>query len=192
MADQQPPTQQTPPQQPPQWTPPPQQPPAWGAPPPGQWGGQGGGVRPPRPMSVTFAGIWLILAGLLWLLAGGACAFGGTQSSGWLQTAGLPQDVSDALGGILFGAGIAGLVLAILQLLAGVGSFGGRGWARWIGILVSVILVLPFVLFVLTSLGGLGQDGVLQFLVFSLIFLVGYSFVVYAFARANAFFSYRS
>src|SRR6188474_1508465 len=176
MAEQPPPSQppaQPPPGQtpPPQWAPPQQQP-AWGQPPPGAWGQPGYTERPSRPIGVTIGGIWLILAGLLWLLAGAGCMFGGTFVSGLTEASGIPSDLADAVGGVFFGAGLIGLILAVLQIASGAGAFGGRGWARWIGIILSILFAIPLTLSVLTSIGSTSQDGVIQFLVFSIIFLV--------------------
>ena len=100
--------------------------------------------------------------------------FGGTFVSGLTETSGIPADLADAVGGVFFGAGLIGLILAVLQIASGAGAFGGRGWARWIGIILSILFAIPLTLSVLTSIGSTSQDGVIQFLVFSIIFLVGF------------------
>jgi hypothetical protein len=194
MADPQPPTQQQPPppQQPPQWAPPQQQPPAWGAPPPGQWGGQQGyGSPPPRPIGVTIGSIWLILVGILQVLAGAGCGLLGAGASS--QSGQDPTGLVGVLGGSLLIFGGIAVVLGILQLASGAGALGGRGWARWIGIVVSIMYFLVGILILLGSFGAMSTEGGggPTSLIFALIWLIGYGFTVYAYITASAFFSYR-
>lgn len=174
---------------PPQWAPPPQQP-GYGAPPPGMWGGPGYMAPPPRPIGVTIGGIWLILLGLLWVLAGAACAIGGGFIGSLGTAEGIPPELVGGLGGAFAIFGIVGLIIGVLQIAAGAGAFGGRGWARWIGIILSIIFVVFGILSVLSALGTMDQTGPSS-LVFTLVFLIGYGFTAYAFMRAGAFFAAR-
>ena len=152
--------EQPPPSQPPAQTPPPQwapqqQPPAWGQPPPGAWGQPGYSAPPPRPVLVLIGSIWLIVVGILQILAGAGCGLL-SMGAGSLSS----QDTSGLLGvlsGSLLVFGIIAVVLGFLQLASGVGALGGRGWARWIGILLSIMYFLVGLLILL----GLGISATL-------------------------------
>lgn len=171
---------------PPQWAPPPQQP-QWGAPPPGAWGQPGYSAPPPRPTGVTIGSIWLIVLGILWTLAGAACAIGGAAfTTGDSQLPGL-----GAVGGAVAVFGVILLVIGVLQILAGAGALGGKGWGRWLGIVLSILFVIFGAFGLLGSLGSLNQSGGLTALGFTAIYVLGYAFTAWALISAGAFFSYR-
>jgi len=140
MADQQPPTQPPPPGQPPQWSPPPQQSPQWGTPPPGQWGQGGYAPAPQRPVSVTLAGIYLIVMGILLALVGGCTTLVG---GGVSQVEG-QEGTGTFFGGSIVIIGLIATILNIAGIVAGAGAIGRAGWGRWLGVVVSVILLLLF------------------------------------------------
>ena len=188
--------EQPPPSQPPAQTPPPQwapqqQPPAWGQPPPGAWGQPGYSAPPPRPVLVLIGSIWLIVVGILQILAGSGCGLL-SMGAGSLSS----QDTSGLLGvlsGSLLVFGIIAVVLGFLQLASGVGALGGRGWARWIGILLSIMYFLVGLLILLGSFGAMNDPngGGATSLIFALIWLVGYGVTAYAYISASQYFSYR-
>lgn len=163
------------PQQQPQWSPPPQQPTGWGGP---------GFAGPPvRPGGVTFAGVFLIVMGVIFVLvalavfAGGALlgsAFG-DQGGGFLATAG-------AIAGILV------LLWAILHFVGGIGSLQGKGYGRWTGIVIAIIALIPLILGLLGSLTGRIE---ITGLVIQIVVIALYALTAYALIQASAWFAAR-
>ena len=98
-----------------------------------------------------------------------------------------------AAGGILAGAGIFGLILGILAVLAGAGSLAGHSWGRWIGVILSVLGVLVGVLFVLGGLGAMSDPnaGGPTTLIIGIVWVALYGLTAYALISASAYFSYR-
>jgi hypothetical protein len=159
----------------PKWTPPPQQPTGWGGP--------GYGGPPPRPGGVTFAGIFLIVMGVIFVLfalllfAGGALlgsAFG-NQGGG----------VFAPLGAI---AGVVVLVWAILHLAGGIGSLQGKVWGRWTGIVVAIITLIVSVIGLLGSFSGRIEP---VGLVIQIVFIALYALTVWALIQASSWFAAR-
>jgi len=133
-------------QQQPQWSPPPQQPTGWGGP--------GYSGPPPRPTGVTLAAIFLIVIGVLLLLAGVLALAGGAMFANMFQG----QD-GGPLAGVFAFIGVIILFWAILHLVGGIGSLQGKGWGRWTGIVVAVITVIFGVLGLLGSMGRTDAGG---------------------------------
>lgn len=169
------PTPQSQPPSQPQWTPPPQQPTGWGGP--------GYGGPPVRPGGVTFAGIFLIVMGVIFglfalaLFAGGALlgsAFG-NQGGGVFAT----------LGAI---AGVVALLWAILHFAGGIGALQGKGWGRWTGIVIAIIALIFLVLGLLGSLSGRIEP---VGLVIQIVIIALYALAAWALIQASAYFTAR-
>ncbi len=159
-------------QQQPQWSPPPQQPTGWGGP--------GYGGPPPRPTGVTLAAIFLIVIGVLLLLAGVLALAGGAMFANMFQG----QD-----GGLLTGVfafiGVIILFWAILHLVGGIGSLQGKGWGRWTGIVVAVITVIFAVLGLLGSMGRTDAGG----LIYQVVIIALYALTAWVLIQASAYFA---
>lgn len=200
MDPQQPPAPQPgqpgPPQQPPAWSsPPPNDQPAWSGPPQQQtgWGQTGYSTPPPRPGGVTFAGIFLIIMGVLALLAALLLFAGGSMVGG------LGAEMGDAAGlfsGIFTVIAVIALIWGIAQIAGGVGALQGKSWGRITGIVVSVIAVIFSVLGLLAALTPGGADGAAPQtdaggLVINLIVVVLYALAAWALIKAGPYFAYR-
>ncbi len=160
---------------PPQWSPTPEQPGGWG---------QAGYAPPARPGGVTFAGIFLIVIGVLMLL-GAALFFMGGALLGGSGGAGEASGLFAAMAGI---AGVLLLVWGLANLLGGIGALQGKGWGRVTGIVVSVIAVVLGILGLVTSLGqGVEPSG----LVINVLILAGYTYSAWALYQARNYFAYR-
>lgn len=160
----------------PQWAPPPQQPAGWGT----------TDVAPPaRPGMVTYAGIFLIVMGVIALLVALLAFAGGALFAGAFQGAdgGLFAGIFGFLGVII-------LVWAIVHLLAGYGSLTGKNWGRITGIVISVIAVVIGVLGLIGVLtAGAGVDA--TSLIFQIVFIALYALAAWGLIQAGAFFAYR-
>lgn len=169
--------QQTPQPPPPQWSPPPQQQAGWAP--------SGYATAPSRPGGVTFAGIFLIVMGVIGLLAA-ALLFMGTAILG-----GAAGDLGE-FGGVFAGfaafAAILSLVWGLANLLGGIGSLQGKSWGRATGIVIAVIAVIFGVIGLLGSLGA-GIDA--SSLVINLVVVAAYVATAWALIQAGAYFAYR-
>lgn len=167
--------QQTPP--PPQWSPPPQ------AQAPAGWGQQGYMAPPARPGGVTFAGVFMIILGILSLIFA-AFAFLGTAVVGG---AGLGQ-AGGVFAGIIGFFAIILLIWGLANIIGGAGALQGKSWGRVTGIVVSVIAVVLGALGLLGSLSG-GVDA--SSLIINLVILVGYAYAAWALYQAGSYFAFR-
>jgi hypothetical protein len=168
-------------------SPPPQQ--GWAqSPPPQQGWAQGAGyyTAPPRPGGVTFAGIFLIVMGVLALLASLLLFMGGAMFDGLTGEMG---DLSGMLSGLLTVFAVVVLVWGLLHLLGGVGALQGKGWGRATGIVVSVIAVILFVLGLLGTLGAADMEA--TGLGVNIVLLVLYGLTAWALIKAGPYFAAR-
>ena len=182
--------QQQNPESSPSWQAPPQQaPPAnqWQSPPqqaPAAWGQQGYVARPVRPGGVTFAGVYLIVLGVFFLLIAALAFVGG---------AALGSTLGDQFGGMLAAAAaiaaILFLVMGLAQLIGGIGALQGKGWARMTGIIASVIVLIFLVLGLPASLSGQGSQT--TGLIINIVLIAGYVVAIWALAKAGSYFAYR-
>lgn len=179
--------QQQTPERPPQWQAPPQEAPPqqyWQTPPqqpPAAWGQQS--YMPPRPGAVTFAGIFLIVLGVFFLLISAVAFVGG---------AALGSAFGDQFGGLVAAAAalaaVLFLVIGLAQLIGGIGALGGKGWGRVTGIVVSVILLIFLVLGLPAQLTeGVEPVG----LVISIALIAGYAVTIWALFKAGPYFAFR-
>lgn len=163
--------------------PPPQQ--GWAqAPPPGQ--GAGYYAAPARPGGVTFAGIFLIVMGVLALLISLLLFLGGAMVDG---LAGEMGDMFGFLRGMLTVIAVVVLVWGLLHLLGGIGSLQGKGWGRATGVVVSVIALIMFLLGLLGSLGAADMEA--TGLGFNIVFVVLYGLTAWALIKAGPYFAAR-
>jgi hypothetical protein len=132
---------------------------------------------------VTLAAIFLIVMGVLQILAGAGCGlvggrvndqFGSWDSSGAVGTLGIGVA---ALGVIVLLVGVAGIVAAA-------GIMQAKGWGRTTGIIVSIVAIIAF------TLGALGTgsiDSTAQLVL--IVIAVLYGFTVWALYSSAPYFS---
>lgn len=157
-----------------QWSPPPQTPSGWG---------QTDSYAAPatRPGAVTFAGIFLIIMGVLYLLFAVLAFLGGAALGGTFGEEG------GVFAGILSFFGAILLIFAVAQLAGGIGAMQGKNWGRLTGIVISVIVLLFLVLGLPAAMGS----GETSSMVFSLALIVLYGLTIWALAKAGPYFASR-
>jgi hypothetical protein len=146
-----------PPQQPPGGYPP--QPPGGspGQPPPGAYGQPAypQAYRPPRPGSVTAAGVLLIILGAFAALGGIFVVIGGIAGGQILsQFGGQFANVSGAATAIGVVAGLLMLTYAVFKIISGAKVFALRNGWRITGIVLSAIAVVGWLLILIGSFQG--------------------------------------
>jgi multisubunit Na+/H+ antiporter MnhG subunit len=138
---------------------------------------------------VTAASIVLMVIGTLVVLIGLLFILGGAVISGVGNRPDLGIDLngfSGAVGGIVAVVGAIFVLFGALELLSGIFGLLGRAWARILAIVVSVLGALVAVLGLIGSRSAGGGSPVV-----SLLLLVAYVFVIWAMARASAYFAER-
>jgi hypothetical protein len=162
----------------------PQQSPQWGPPPQ-----QSGWVQPnrastgARPAGVTFAGVYLIVMGVLFLLFAALAFIGGAAFSGFFGA-----EMGGMFASLFAFFAIVLLLFAIGQLAGGIGSLQGKNWARVTGIVVSVLVVVFMLLSVPAALTGAAD---VSGLIITLALIAMYGFAAWALATAGSYFAYR-
>lgn len=173
-------------------------PPGWNQAPPAQSGwvqpqpqsgwnqGAGYAIAPPRPGGVTFAGIFLIVMGVLGLLVSLLLFLGGAAFGNLFNEI---EGLGALVGGVLTVVAVIVLVWALLHLAGGIGALQGKGWGRATGIVVSVIAVILFLLGLLGSLGAVQMEG--AGLGFNIAMVVLYGISAWSLMKAGPYFAAR-
>jgi hypothetical protein len=152
-----------------------------------------------RPIALTVAAILMTLFGLLVALVSLPVFLGGSLLSGQ-AIPGLPSGVTtQSISGAITIVGVVILVIGILCLYAGLGGFAGRQSARLLGIILGVIFLLFSILGLVsafsapssvTANGTTVNTG--SSIIVSVVFVVVWAFIVYAYIAAGRWFSARS
>lgn len=92
-----------------------------------------------RPTGITILAVLQLIGGALTLLFGLSSVFLG----GTLFAAGVVQEGAPAgVGGVMFGIGIASIIVGIFGLIAGYGLFTLKGWGWTLAIFYSLFNIL--------------------------------------------------
>jgi hypothetical protein len=141
------------------------------------------GQKGPVTILAKFAGIILLVFGLLWTAIGVVIVLGGAAAKVGGNSAGIPV-VGNAVGDFLAGFGIVILVIAIIEVLGGVGVILSKDWGRIIGIIYALMFGVGSVFIVLGGVSAsknvdTGSGGAVTLIV-GLVFLLGYLYSLFA------------
>ena len=141
------------------------------------------GQKGPVTILAKFAGIILLVFGLLWTAIGVVIVLGGAAAKVGGNSAGIPV-VGNAVGDFLAGFGIVILVIAIIEVLGGVGVILSKDWGRIIGIIYALMFGVGSVFIVLGGVSAskdvdTGSGGLVTLIV-GLVFLLGYLYSLFA------------
>jgi hypothetical protein len=143
---------------------------------------------PPRPSSVTVAGVFLIVLGVLIGLFGLLFALVGVAFPAMRESPDLVEQLGplpESFGTFILALGLVLLAWGVVGVLAGVYVMQRRTWARIAGIVVGVLGALAGLASSLPPATGAN----VAVIIISLLFLGAHVYVIWVLVRAGAWFS---